>query len=102
MTQFFQQRLRLLQVFRVKPLSEPAVNLRQHLSGIVLLPLLLPQSGQAHRRPQLQRLRALVASNLDGFEKTLLGFCLGVRDEGLGIGNFGFAFDLSVTCLGLV
>ena len=39
--------LRLLQVFRIKPFSEPVVNLRQHLSGFVLLALLLPQTRKA-------------------------------------------------------
>src|SRR3989442_11546969 len=35
--QLCEQRLRLLQVFGVKPLGEPVVYLRQHLSGFCLL-----------------------------------------------------------------
>src|SRR5206468_12923322 len=74
--QFFQQRFGLLQVFGVKPLGEPVVYLRQHLSGFCLLALLLPQTSQTHRCPQFQRLRLLPAGNLNGLQKTLLGLCL--------------------------
>lgn len=34
--------------------------------------LLLPQTCEARHRPELERLRALLASNLDGFKETLL------------------------------
>jgi len=37
MTQFFQQRFRLLQVFGIKAFGEPAVDLGQQLPGFVLL-----------------------------------------------------------------
>src|SRR5262249_8213830 len=40
--QLFQQRLRLLQIFRVKPLGEPAIDLRQRVACFVLLALSLP------------------------------------------------------------
>ena len=37
------QRLGLLQVLRIKPFGEPAINLRKPLSGFLFLPLLSPQ-----------------------------------------------------------
>src|SRR5215831_18616783 len=68
--QLLQQRLSLLQVGRVKPLGEPAIHLRQQLPGFVALALLLPQSTQAHRRPQLQGLGLLAAGKSEGLMKT--------------------------------
>jgi hypothetical protein len=50
-----------LQVLRIKPLGEPAVDFRQQLPGFFPLILLLPQLAQAYCRPQLSRLRALLA-----------------------------------------
>jgi hypothetical protein len=46
-----QQGLRLLEVGGVKPFGEPAIDLRQELSGFITLALLLPQPTQVHRRP---------------------------------------------------
>ena len=43
-----QQRLRLLQIFRLKPFGEPVVDLRQHLLGFLLFPLSQPQPAQTH------------------------------------------------------
>jgi hypothetical protein len=43
--EFIEQRRRLLQVFGVKPFSEPIVNLREQLSGFFLLALLLLLAG---------------------------------------------------------
>jgi hypothetical protein len=40
--QFLKQRLGLLQVFGIEPLSEPAVDLGQYVACFVLLALLLP------------------------------------------------------------
>ncbi len=82
MAQFFQQRLGLFEIRRVKPLSEPAVDLRQHLPGFFCLALLLPQPAQTHHRPQLQRLCLLPTSNLDGLLKTLFRFQLRIADFG--------------------
>ena len=45
--------------------------------SFVLLALLLPQTGEARRCPQFQRLRLLLAGNLNGLEKTFFGFRLG-------------------------
>jgi len=49
-----EQRLGLLEVHRVKPLGEPAVERCQELSGPIPLALLLPQATEAHGSPQLQ------------------------------------------------
>src|SRR6266702_6386965 len=89
--QFFEQRPSLLQVRRIKPLGEPAVNLRQHLLSFCFLALLLPQPAQAHHRPQLQRLRPLPPGNLAGPLKTRCGFRLrlGAGCWVLSVGNFG-------------
>src|SRR5262245_66320909 len=57
--ELLQQRLRLLEVSGVKALGEPAVDRREQLVGFSMLALLLPQAGQAHGRPQLQRFRLL-------------------------------------------
>jgi hypothetical protein len=40
--QFFEQRLRLFQVCRVKPFGEPVVDLGEYLPGLFLFALLLP------------------------------------------------------------
>jgi len=82
MAQFFNQRFRLLQVFCVKPLSEPAVDLGQQLPGFVLLALFLPQPTQTHHRSQLQRLRLLLAGNLDGLQEALLRGRMGEWENG--------------------
>jgi hypothetical protein len=75
-TQFFHQSLRLLQILGVKPFGEPTVDLSQELARFFLLALALPQAAQAHHRSQLQRLRLLLAGNVDGLLKTRLGFRL--------------------------
>ncbi len=76
MIQFFQQRLGLLKVPRVKPFGEPVVDLGQHLPGLFFLALSLPQPTQAHHRPQLQGLGTLAAGNFNRFVKTRFGFRL--------------------------
>ena len=48
--QLFNRRLRLLEVLRVKPFSEPDVNLGQHLVSLLYSALPWPQAGEAHRR----------------------------------------------------
>src|SRR5919106_2906802 len=61
-----QQVLRLLQVGRVKPLSEPAVDRRQQLEGFSTLALALPQPAQAHGGAQLPGFGLLAAGNGQG------------------------------------
>src|SRR5262252_10533533 len=54
-----QQRLRLLEVRRVKALGEPVVDWHQQLVGLRAFALLLPQAGEAHGGAQLQWFRLL-------------------------------------------
>ena len=68
--ELFQQRLGLLEVGGIKALGELAIDRRQQVVGLGLIALLLPQATQACRDPQFQRLRLLVASNLEGLAKT--------------------------------
>ena len=79
MTQFLNQRLRLLQILRIKPFGKPSVNLRQQFVSFFLLPLLLPQAREAGGRSQLPGLGLLMLGDGDGLEETLLRLCLGVR-----------------------
>src|SRR5215831_20303646 len=72
-----QQRLGLLEVGGVKAFGEPAVDLHQELAGLSALAQVLPEPTQAHCRPQFQRLRLLVMSDIEGLMKT--GFRLRVR-----------------------
>src|SRR5262249_17093927 len=67
--EFLEQRLGLLQIHRIKPLGEPAVNLRQHLLGFAFLTLLLPQAREAHCCSLFWRLRLLLASICDALPK---------------------------------
>src|SRR5262249_30235827 len=86
--EFFQQHLRFFEIYSIKPLSEPAVDVGQHLSSFFFLALALPQSAQAHHRPQLQRLRLLPPSNFNSLLKTRFGFGMGIRGQGSGVRNF--------------
>ena len=73
-----EQGLGLFEVSRVKPLSEPIIDLGEHLPGVLFLALVLPQPAQAHHRSQFQRLRLLLAGNLNGLVKIRFGFRLHV------------------------
>src|SRR6266508_1038205 len=57
-----EQRFYLLQINRAESLCGPAVDVCQHAPGLVFLPLLLPQSVQAHRCA-VRRIRTCVSSN---------------------------------------
>ncbi len=46
--QSVQQRLRLLQIARVEPLSEPPVNRSQQFVCLLQLALVAPEAGEAH------------------------------------------------------
>ena len=51
--QRLEQGVGLFEVYGVKPFGEPAVDVRQHPPGMFLLALLVPQTCQADRGPQL-------------------------------------------------
>jgi hypothetical protein len=61
-----QESLSFLEVGNVKTFGEPAIDRCQQFRGLDPLALLLPQTTQAHRRPQLQRLRLLAPGHLEG------------------------------------
>src|SRR5437660_1754637 len=63
--QFFKQRLGLLEVERVEPLGEPAVDRRQKLVRLGGLALVPPQPGEAGGGAQLPRLRLSGTGSLD-------------------------------------
>ena len=46
--QFLQQRLRFLQIERVKPFGEPAVNRSEQFASLLRLPLIAPEAREAH------------------------------------------------------
>jgi hypothetical protein len=62
--QLCQQRLRLLEVGRVKALGEPAINQCQERVRFVPLGLLLPEARQAHGGPERQRLLLLAGGDI--------------------------------------
>ncbi len=74
--QTVEQRFRLLQILRLKPFREPAVDLRQHAVSFVLLALLLPEAGKAGGGAEFPRLRLLLAGDRNGLVKTRFGFRL--------------------------
>ena len=65
-----QQRPGFLEVYGVQPLAEPGINLWQELACGIVLPLLLPETTQAHGGSQFQRLRLLLASHLKSLTET--------------------------------
>src|SRR5207245_1396359 len=78
--QRLQQCFGLLEIWGVKALGEPAVDGCQQLVGGGALPLLLPEAGEAHGRPQLPGFGLLTAGNGEGLLET--GLSLGrVRDS---------------------
>src|SRR5262245_38593046 len=74
MIQFFQQRLGLLKISRVKPFGEPLVDLRQQLPGFCSPALLLPQASEARGGTEFERLRTQFAGGLNCFEKIRFRF----------------------------
>jgi hypothetical protein len=76
--QLFQQCSGLLEVYRVKALREPAVDLRQQLSGCCPLPVPLPEPRQA------QRGRLLSGAELGGWLLVKPGLPVEPRRGGLG------------------
>src|SRR5262249_11856877 len=65
-SQLFEQCFGLLQVGRVKPFGEPAVDRREQLVGHGPLALLLPQARQARGGTQLPGLGLLAAGHGEG------------------------------------
>ena len=80
-SQRVEERLGVLQVSRVKPLGEPAIDRCEQVIGLSALALLLPQAGQAHRRAQLPGFGLLATGNDQGLLEA--GFRLGDIWDGL-------------------
>jgi hypothetical protein len=80
--QFLQQRLRFLEVGRVKPLGELALDRCQQRAGFGALPLPLPQPGEAHGGPQFQERGRLATGHVEGVVDA--GFRLSVARLGRG------------------
>ena len=70
--QCFKQGPGLDHIRRVKPLSEPAVDLGKHVPGFLRFTLAVQRTAQARRGAQLQRLRLLAAGDRNGFAETSL------------------------------
>src|SRR5262245_53051825 len=68
-----EQRLRLRQVDRVEPLSEPPVDVREQRVSVPRFSLPHPHLAQARRRAELECLRPLPPGNLEGLTKGGLG-----------------------------
>src|SRR5581483_7172937 len=84
MLEFFQRRLRLLQIFRIESFGEPVVDFGQHGVRLVALALLPPQAGKTRRSAQFEESRLLLASDFQCFIATCCRLCLGIRDWGFG------------------
>src|SRR6185503_16738292 len=63
MLQLAEQRLRLLQVARVKPLSAPAVNRSKELATLLPLALMVPEPRHAHCRWEFPELSLLLTGD---------------------------------------
>src|SRR5262249_51532006 len=59
--QLLQQRLRLLQIARVKPFSEPAVDWREQFTRLLHLALVAPEACEAHGGTQFPGFGLLLA-----------------------------------------
>jgi len=76
-----EQGSRLFEVRRVKPLCEPAIDLREERPGLFGSTLFLEQAAQGHGCAQFPGSGLLTPSHLDGLAKTGLG--LGYPATGL-------------------
>jgi hypothetical protein len=61
--QLLQQRLRLLQIARVEPLSEPPVNRSQQFARLLHLALVAPEACKAHGGAEFPGFGLLLARN---------------------------------------
>ena len=72
--ELLQQRLRLLQIARVEPFSEPAVDRSQQFASLLHLALVAPEAREAHGGAEFQGFGLLLAG--DGESALEIGFCL--------------------------
>ena len=71
--QLLQQRLRILQVSRIKALGEPVVDWCQEVMGFLAFALLLPESSETGCGTEFPGFGLLVLGDTDGLMET--GFC---------------------------
>ena len=67
--QLLQQRLRLLQIARVEPFSEPAVNRSEQFASLLRLALVTPEAREAHGGAEFQEFRLLRACYRKGLSE---------------------------------
>src|SRR5262245_18256810 len=72
MIQFFNQRLRLLQVCCVETFGKPVVDLRQRSARFVVFALLLPETSETHGCAEFPGFRLLTTSESDSAQETVL------------------------------
>ena len=65
-----QQRLRLLEIRRVKPLGKPLVYRRQQVVGLLALALGLPQARQAGGGTEFEGFGLLLTGHVEGLLET--------------------------------
>ena len=65
--QLIEQRLGLLQIARVEPLSEPPVNRSEQFARLLQLALVAPETREARRGTQLVSLRLLPSCDAQCF-----------------------------------
>src|SRR5947199_688388 len=71
--EFPQQRLRLLQIGRVEPLGEPAVDRGQEVAGFGAAALVMKQPGEAHTGTQFPDFGLLLPGDAEGLAIEFLG-----------------------------
>ena len=76
--QLLQQRLRLLQIARVKPLSEPAVDRSKQFARLLHLALVAPEACEAHGGAEFPGFCLLLTSDSERALKISFSF-LGIR-----------------------
>src|SRR5713101_5911836 len=81
-SQLLEQRLRLLQICRIKALGEPAVDWRQQLAGRGAFTLALPQASQTHGGAEFEGFGLLAAGDSEGLTKAGVRFDVIIEGEG--------------------
>src|SRR6516164_6236739 len=72
--QLLEQRLGLLQIARIKPFGEPAIDRREKVASCISLTLIAPQPRQAHRGTQLKGPGLLLLRDGDCSKECFLGW----------------------------
>lgn len=73
-SKFRQQRLRVLQIRRVKPFGEPPIDRSEQVIGLLALVLTLPQLCEAHGSAEFEGFGVLRAGDVEGLMEA--GFSL--------------------------